>query len=32
MIDNLEKKLNTIIQAGIKIKPMVVPDYTDKAF
>ena len=30
MIDNFDKKLNTILQAGIKIEPMVVPDYTDK--
>ena len=34
-VDNLEKKLNTILQAGIqvagiKIEPMVVPDYTDE--
>ena len=29
-MDILERKLNTILQAGIKIEPMVVPDYTDK--
>ena len=34
-VDNLERKLNTILQAGIqvagiKFEPMVVPDYTDK--
>lgn len=34
-VDNLERKLNTILQAGIQVagitlEPMVVPDYTDK--
>lgn len=29
-IDNLEKKLNTILEAGIQVEPMVVPDYPDK--